>query len=177
MKSYAKTPAGTDLFSVDEESSRLDEAGAEEFHSRVAKLLYLAKRVRPEILPAIIYLTSRVNCSTQQDLGKLNRVLFYLNQFPGLGLGLSVGKSLTVFGYIDASFGVHSDYKSHTGAVVSLGKGPIVCDSSKQKTNAKSSYEADLMGASDGSNNLFFVRNLLIEQGYKVGPAKLRQDN
>ena len=66
---------------------------------------------------------------------------------------------------------------SHTGAVVSLGKGPIVCDSSKQKTNAKSSYEAVLMGASDGSNNLFFVRNLLIEQGYKVGPAKLFQDN
>jgi hypothetical protein len=174
---YAKTPAAEDLFDVDEESPRLAEVDADVFHSRVAKLLYLAKRVRPELLPAIIFLTTRVNCSTMQDKGKLDRVLRYLNKFPRLGIGLSVSKPLSVVGYIDASFGVHSDYKSHTGAVVSLGSGPITCDSSKQKTNAKSSYEAELMGATDDSNNLFYVRNLLIEQGHKVGPAKLYQDN
>ena len=174
---YAKTPAQADLFDVDQESPRLDEDQAELFHSRVAKLLYLAKRVRPEILPAIIFLTTRVNCCSEQDWGKLSRVLMYLNKYPKLGIGLSVSDSMSVIGYIDASFGVHADYKSHTGSVVSLGEGPVVCDSTRQKTNAKSSYEAELMGATDGSNSLFFVRNLLIEQGHKVGPAKLYQDN
>ena len=60
----------------------------------------------------------------------------------------------------------------YTGSVVSLGEGPVVCDSTRQKTNAKSSYEAELMGATDGSNSLFFVCNLLIEQGHKVGPPR-----
>jgi hypothetical protein len=31
------------------------------FHSTVAKLLYIGKRTRPEILVAIAYLTTRVN--------------------------------------------------------------------------------------------------------------------
>ena len=177
VSGYAKTPAGADLFEVDEVSSQLDEEKAEYFHSRVAKLLYLAKRVRPELLPAVIFLTTRVNCATEQDWNKLERVLKYLNKYPKLGIGLSVGEPMCVIGYIDASFGVHADYKSHTGAMVSVGGGPVVCDSSKQKTNAKSSYEAELMGATDGSNSLFFVRNLLIEQGYKLGAAKLYQDN
>jgi hypothetical protein len=174
---YAKTPAAGDLFSVDLGSARLAVEEAELFHSRVAKLLYLAKRVRPEILPAVIFLTTRVNCSTKQDWSKLDRVLRYLNKYPKLGLGLSVGKGLSVIGYIDASFGVHDDYKSHTGSIVSLGAGPVVCDSSRQKTTAKSSYEAELMAATDGSNSLFYVRNLLLEQGHVVGPAKLYQDN
>jgi len=52
---YAKTPAAGDLFSVDLGSKCLAVEVAELFHSHVAKLLYLAKSVRPEILPAVIY--------------------------------------------------------------------------------------------------------------------------
>ena len=33
------------------------------------------------------------------------------------------------------------------------------------------------MTATDGSNSLFYVRNLLLEQGHVVGSAKLYQDN
>jgi hypothetical protein len=84
---------------------------------------------------------------------------------------------MSIVGYVDASFGVHADCKSHTGSVITLGSGVICCDSWKQKTVAKSSYEAELMGASDGTNNMFFLRNLLIEQGYDLGPVKLYQDN
>ena len=85
----AKTPADRNLFFVDESSPELAEERADAFHSRVAKLLYLAKRVRPEILPAIIFLTTRVNCWTEQDWEKLDRVLKYLNACPSKGIGLS----------------------------------------------------------------------------------------
>jgi hypothetical protein len=37
--------------------------------------------------------------------------------------------------------------------------------------------ESEIVGASDGSNNIFYLRNFLIEQGYRMGPAKLYQDN
>jgi hypothetical protein len=174
---YVKTPAAVDLFSVDLGSARLAAEVAELFHSRVIEPLYLVKRVRPEILTAVNFLTSRVNCSTRQDWNKLDRVLRYLNKYPKLGMGLRVGKELSVMGYIDALLGVHDDNKFYTGSIVSLGAGPVVCDSLRQKTTAKSSYEAELMAATDGSNSLFYVRNLLLEQGHVVGPAKLYQDN
>ena len=47
----AATPAKTGLFDIDATSQQLDDAGKEEFHSRVAKLLYLAKRSRPVSCP------------------------------------------------------------------------------------------------------------------------------
>ena len=80
-----------------------------------------------------------------------------------------------MIGYIDALFGLHSDYKSHTSSVISLGAGPAVCDSSKRKANTNCSYKAELMGATDRNNSLFYTRNLQIEQEYNVGPANLYQ--
>jgi hypothetical protein len=47
------------------------------FHTHVAKLLYLAKRVRPEMLTAISFLTTRVQACDQDDLAKLRRALGY----------------------------------------------------------------------------------------------------
>jgi hypothetical protein len=163
---YAKTPAAGDLFSVDLGSERLAVEVAELFHTRVIEPLYLVKRVRPEIFTAVNFLTSRVNCSTRQGWSKIDRVLRYLNKYPKLGF--SFGKELSVISYIDALSGVHDDYKFYTGSIVSLGAGSVVCDSLRQKTTAKSSYEAELMAATDGSNSLFYVRNLLLEQGHVV---------
>ena len=45
--------------------------------------------------------------------------------------------------WVDASYAVHPDTKSHTGGVMSLGIGGIVCKSTKQKLNTKSSTEAE----------------------------------
>ena len=42
-----------------------DEA-KEHFHSLTAKLLYLSKRTRPDILVAVSFLTSRVQVATEQ---------------------------------------------------------------------------------------------------------------
>jgi hypothetical protein len=50
---------------------------------------------------------------------------------------------------VDASYAVHPDMKSHTGGLMSMGTGGLICKSSKQKLNTKSSTEAELVGASD----------------------------
>ena len=72
---------------------------------------------------------------------------------------------------------VHSDAKSHTGTVVSMGKGPIMAKSTKQKIVTKSSTEAELVGMSDSVSLVIWCRNFLESQGYKVPPAKVFQDN
>ena len=76
---YAATPSLSNLFSVKPDSPKLDKVASDGFHSRVAKLLYLAKRVSPDIITCVIFLSIRVKCATRANVDKLYRVLGYLN--------------------------------------------------------------------------------------------------
>jgi hypothetical protein len=58
----------------------------DKFHTRVAKHLYFAKRVRPDILVANVFLTTRVLRPNEEDLSKLNRVIRDLRKTKHLGL-------------------------------------------------------------------------------------------
>ena len=49
----ATSPALENLFDVPEESPRLEDAQKKSFHTDVARLLYLAKRARMDILTAV----------------------------------------------------------------------------------------------------------------------------
>jgi hypothetical protein len=174
-----RTPAAIDLFQVDEKSPRLDTEQAEKFHSIVAKLLYMAKRARPDILTAISFLTTRCTCSTNQDWNKLLRVAKYLCGTRELALSLTADSDsgIVINSYIDASFANHRDGKSHTGEMLTLGGGAVFSKSSKQKLVAKSSTEAELIGLSDGLSHVLWTKNFLQSQGYDTGPAIVHQDN
>jgi len=178
IKSAVKTPATDSLFDIDKESTRLSKSDSEHFHSVVAKLLYLSKRTRPDILVAINFLTSRVLVSTQQDYDKLIRVLKYLFGTQKWGIILEAEDNLLLLKiYIDASYGVHADGKSHTGLALMMGRGIIICKSVKQKINTKSSTEAELVALSDSISMAIWCRNFLEEQGYIMPPASVFQDN
>jgi hypothetical protein len=173
----SSTPAAEDLFKVDSNSPALDQHNKDYFHSGTAKLLYMAKRARPDILTAISFLARRVQQPTQQDLSKLIRVVQYLRSTAEMGLTLEADENITVYAYVDASYGVHSDMRSHTGAIISIGKGAVYSKSSVQKLNTKSSTEAELVGLSDASGQVLWTKQFLEEQGYKIGAAKIFQDN
>jgi hypothetical protein len=174
----AVTPAANSLFDTDESSAPLDELKAAELHSRVAKVLYLAKRTRPDLLTAIAFLSTRVLTPTQQDWHKMDRVLAYINATRTMGLCLSADEHvIRVIAHVDASYGVHVDMKSHTGAAISLGGGAFHSKSSKQKIATKSSTEAELVGLSDSASMVIWVRNFLCAQGFDVPPATICQDN
>ena len=170
-------PATENLFKVNVESVLLETDIKEFFHSITAKILYLAKRTRPELLTAVSFLTKRVNNPTEEDYGKLEKVIKYLRKTSHLGIILEGEQKLCVYAYVDASYGVHMDMKSHTGCVIGIGKGPVYAKSSGQKLNSKSSSEAELIGLSDSSNQIIWTRNFLVEQGYDVPPATVYEDN
>ena len=178
VEGTVSTPATLHLFDV-RESPLLSDAMREEFHSRVAKLLYLAKRVRPDILTSCIFLATRVQCATEDDWRKLDRVLRYVNGTRELGIVLrpNPDQPIQLRASVDASYGVHADGKSHTGLVIFLGEGPIFVRSSKQKIVVKSSTEAELVGLSDSLTQILWSREFLIHQGYDVGEAIVYQDN
>ena len=79
--------------------------------------------------------------------------------------------------HIDASFAVHPDCKSHTGAIGTLGKGAFLSMSTKQKINVRSSTEAELVGVDDAAANVLWVRHFLLAQGYDLKDNIIYQDN
>jgi hypothetical protein len=67
------------------------------------------------------------NCNEQghyaDDYKKLARCMKYLGQSAALPLILEAEVSNNIKWWVDSAFAVHNDMKSHTGALVSLGKG------------------------------------------------------
>jgi Reverse transcriptase (RNA-dependent DNA polymerase) len=162
----AKTPAEDNLYDVFEQSTLLEGNDKDHFHSVVACILYLAKRARPDLLTAVSFLTTRVLYSTVQDWNKLARLLQYMNLSKNIIMKLSSNEILQISCYVDASFANHSDYKSTSGCVLTLGSGAAHCKSSKQSLVTKSSTEAELVAISDCISVGIWGRNFLIEQNY-----------
>jgi hypothetical protein len=177
VSKHAATPAKGNLFEVDEQSSKLCEDKAARFHSVVAKLLYISPRGRIDIQLAIAFLCTRVSCSTDQDWEKLKRVMQFLNRTLDDYMIIGADCLTVLKTWVDASYGVHPDMKSHTGGVVSLGTGAIMSKSSKQKLNTKSSTEAELVGASDYLPSTIWAKMFLEAQGCEIRENTFYQDN
>ena len=173
----AVTPAEEWLFDV-RQSELLSDAERESFHSAAAKLLFLSKRVRPDIQTAVSFLTTRVQKPDVDDKKKLGRVLKYLNKTKDMCMVLAPSCIDEVDVFVDASYGTHPDGKSHTGRVVSLGRtAPVAVSSTKQKIVTKSSTESELVGLSDSVGDGVGVAELLRTLGFEVKPICFHQDN
>ena len=143
----------------------------------MARLLYLAKRARGQILTAVSHLSSRVAQPTRDDDRKLTRVLSYLNKTKSEVMHLKRGGKVEPEVYIDASYGIHYDGSSRTGMCVMMGGVAVANWSTKQKLVTKSSTEAEVVALSDGLTSALWVRELLMAQGHSVSPLKIFQDN
>jgi hypothetical protein len=114
----------------------------------------------------------------EDDWKKLLRMLKYIDSTKELELTLEAlgGEVLMCKWYPDAAFAVHNDMKSHTGAVLTLGKGAVNTISAKQKLNTRSSTEAELVAADDIVPQAIWTKWFLEEQGY-ASDTTVFQDN
>ncbi len=96
------TPAKQQLFVVNRNAKPLVEK--EKFHSIVAKLLYLGKGSRPDILLPVQFLCTHVKSPTINDKTKLDRVLGYLKITKHWTHTFDDSAFDRVVTYIDASF-------------------------------------------------------------------------
>jgi hypothetical protein len=170
------TPAADDLLAKGPDEP-LDAKKAKEFHTVVAKGLFVCKRARPDIHLAISVLCTRVIKPNKSDWTKLIRLLKYLNGTREYVLTLSADSLQVIKWYVDASFAVHPDFKSHTGGVMTFGRGAVQSLSTKQKLNTKSSTTAELVGADDASTLVLWTKLFMEEQGYAINKNILYQDN
>jgi hypothetical protein len=175
----ARTPGTDGLFEVRDTALPVPEEVRVWFHRCVAMILYLAKRSRAELLTAAAYLATRVTKCDSDDIDKLIRLVKYIRGTREMGMILRPGASgIRVHLFVDASYGVHVDGRSHTGSCVVIGDlGAVHCRSSKQQIVTKSSTEAELVGLSDSANQGLFLRNFLTLQGYCMPAVTVYQDN
>jgi hypothetical protein len=172
-----RCPWNENLFKVDPTVPKLTKEKRELFHTFVAKGLFACKRARPDIQPAIAFLTTRVKEPDEQDWFKLKRMMSFLNKTQEDVLTLTCDDTQTITWHLDAAFAVHKDAKSHTGATMTLGRGSIISVSTKQKINTRSSTEAELVSIDDVVSKVLWTKRFLEAQDCKIKHNVLLRDN
>ncbi len=91
-------------------------------------ILYIAKRVKPEFLSAVSFLTSTAGAYDTDDLGKGRRLLGYIRKTTHTaGVCFRIGSDLIIRVFDDAAYGEHIyDGKSHSGVYTVLGLGGLL---------------------------------------------------
>ena len=164
----ASTPARHDLFEVNDNDKQLNETKADTFHHIVGKLLYVSKRARIDIDLTIAFLCTRVAKSNDQDWNKFKRLLTYLKGTMGMVRIIGANNLQVMYTWVDASFAVHNDMRGRIGGVTSFGSGVVTHKSAKQKINAKSSTEMELVRASEYLPWMLWTKRFMDKQVQKT---------
>jgi hypothetical protein len=167
-------PATGNLFQVDDKSEALSNKA--KLHSIVAKLLYLGKCGRPDILMPAQFLCTRVQAPMKEDATKLERVLGYLKFSRAWTSSFDRSEFKRVTTYIDASFAVHPDGKGQSACVVMLGStlAHEVCR--KKKIVTKNSMEAEMVALANLLIEGELVEDFIMDLGHLMGAADFITD-
>ena len=149
MSGTVRSPAASHLFEVNNDAEKLSTKLSDFFHHNVAKLLFLCKRrARPDVQTAVAILCTRVKAPDVDDnYKKLGRTMVYLRGTDKMPLTLEADECNIVKWWVDASFAVHPDIRSHTGGVMMLGRGggaftvlPRLAKRSRRKAQPRPSW-------------------------------------
>jgi hypothetical protein len=160
------TPAADTLFDTSGDGQPEDSTA---YASKLMKLSYLAKRTRPDILLAVSFLAMRMKSPNHYDASKLQRIYEYLAKTQDYVFTLKPS-SLRILAWVDASYAVHTDGRSHTGILIGLGghQGLVYFRSSVQRLVSDSSTYAELIAQHDGAHTIQWLSFLMEELGFPV---------
>ena len=149
------------------------------FKSGLGLLMYLMVRTRPDIAFALCKLSTFSNNPTDTHWQALKRVIRYLAGTRNRGITYGGVSNTTLTGYTDADWaGDHDSARSTSGYVFTLNGGAISWKSSKQKSIAKSTCEAEYMGQSEAAQEAVWARSMLSELGEQMtDPIPVFGDN
>jgi hypothetical protein len=148
---YRTGPGMKDTFKIDPMSPLLKEWEQNLFHSTVARILYLVKRIRMDALMVTSFLCTRVMKATEEDLSKLECLMGYFKLTKGQKLFVRVtgGGHMQIHAFIDKAFALHHDSKSHSGVINTVGGAVVYVSSGEQGCMTKSPTESELIAYSD----------------------------
>jgi hypothetical protein len=172
---HVSSPSHKDLLSRGGVGNKL--LDPKDFRSRVAKVMYLATKTRPDLLFTVSTLASRASEPYEADVRSLNHLYDYINSNQTVPLKFQCA-DMVLSASVDASHDIHRDSKGHSGLVVSLGGVPVFNRSTKQKLVSTSAMQAKIIALFDSFPYISWFRDLLEELGYtQPGPTPIQQDN
>ncbi len=171
------TAAPGNLFKVDEDAVKLDQARAKAFHNITTKGIYVTRRARPDISLSIAFLTKRVKGPNIDDWRKLCHLVEYLRSTHELPMILVADGTGVLSWYVDASFAVHLNMRGHTGGTMTMGTGFPFNKSTKHKLNTRSSMESEIVAVDNLIPQILWTHLFMKAQGFAVSNNILYQDN
>ena len=97
----------------------------------------MANKVRPDIHQMVAMLSTKVKLPNKTLWKTLVLMIKYLNGIRKNYLTLSADYLKVIKCNLDASFAIHPDFKSHTGAIMTMGYASMQSVSMKQKLNKR----------------------------------------
>ena len=151
------------------------------WYQRVEGSLIYLLLTRHDIRKEIVYLGGKSSKPCIGDMKKITRVLQYLNSTAMYGPRYFTMDGPVLYGYVDASFNVHPDTRSHSGYFACIGKesAPVLSFSSKQKSCVSlSSMEAEYVALNELTKVIVHTRRFLAEIGFpQKEPTTIFEDN
>ena len=100
----------------------------------------------------------------------------YLQQTADLRMTLESQNIGSIKWWIDASYAIHPDVRSHTGGVLIIGKDLLYTKSTRQKLTTRSSIDSELVGVHGVLPQVLWTRYFLQEQGIFIKESIIFQD-
>ena len=176
----AVTPTLADFFYESDDDVLLDAEQQKDYMSINSYLMYGAKRTYPEILPAVVTLSTKYNKATTRDMDKAVRVAQYVFGTKGDHYLRLRPKSLQLIAMSDASDGINANGRGQTGGVVGFQSDTgswfaFICKT--QPIVAQSSGEAELIAVNTVGNYVEWARQLMEEMGFPQESITVFQDS
>ena len=152
------------------------------FKEVLGSLMYLMCCTRPDIAYALIAVSAFTSNPGPKHYAALKHILRYLRGTTNLGITFD-GKNydsptLCVSGFTDSNYGNIHDGRSTAGHVTVIAGAAISWRSTKLKTVATSTTEAEFQAQKFAIHELIFMRHLLDSLGHtQLAPTKLFADN
>ena len=145
--------------------------------SLLMSLMWVATKVRTDILFNCSVLASRAKAPTERDYQDVIKVGRYLYSTRHYRLHIEPGPMQITLS-VDASFRSHPDLKGHSGALIQFdGRGVLAGQSNKQKELATSSTHSELIGLQGSIDETDFCVQITDFLGIPQGPVPTQQDN
>lgn len=166
------------IFNINENEEQLDSQKSAVFHSVTQKLLYLMKRLRPDIETAVSFLMRRLSKSDNDDWKKLKRVLGFLKCMDNNKKKIRAKLLTKILSFTESAYAVHSDNtRRYMRGLVSIGIGIIHGKSAMQKINIKSTCESELVVTAEYLPYIIWIIIFMQAQKYKIKDSVIYQDN
>lgn len=161
---------------VSEELSEL--VNQKSYQEIVGALLFLSTRTRPDISAAVNILCRHCSRPRKEDLVAAKRIMRYLQGTRKFALYFSLGDG-NLIAYSDADWGGDTaDRKSTSGTLLQLAGSSILWKSSKQKSVALSTTEAEYLAISEVCKNVIWIRAMLQDFDVDMSQATpIHEDN